>query len=206
MFQFIRCTQNKLAVKMKDQLKTYLRRYVNFNDTEVDFFYDQLLVKTFHKKEFLLSEGQICRSNYFITKGLTRSFYIDKKGKEKITQFALENWWVTSMESFNKNTPSYLSIQALEETTVLMLRKEDLPKLYESIPKLERLFRIITENMLISFQRKNDIYLQMSSKGRYDDIVKNFPAFAQRVPQYMIASYLDITPEYLSVLRKNKPH
>lgn len=188
--------------KMKDQLKRYLEKYVNFTHLEVDEIYEKLTVKKFRKKEFLLSEGEICKNYYFIINGLTRSFYIDEKGNEKITQFALENWWVTSLESFIKNTPSYLSIQAVEETTALMLHKEVLAKLYISNPKLERLFRMITENMLISFQRKNDIYLQMSSKERYKDLIKHFPGFAQRVPQYMIASYLEITPEYLSQLRK----
>ena len=187
---------------MKDQLNSYLNRYVKLNDLEVDRIFEKLTVKKFRKKEFLLREGQICRYNYFIISGLTRSFYIDKKGEERITQFALENWWVTSMESFVKATPSYLSIQAIEETAVLMLQKNDLMKLYDAVPKLERLFRMITENMLISFQRKNDIYLRMSSKERYMDLIGHFPDFAQRVPQYMIASYLEITPEYLSQLRR----
>ena len=107
------------------------------------------------------------------------------------------------MESFIKKTPSAISIQALEKTEILIIDKEELERLFFSIPKLERLFRIITENMLIAIQRKNDIYLQMKSKNRYNDLVKHFPEFIQRVPQYMIASYLEITPEYLSELRKS---
>jgi CRP-like cAMP-binding protein len=129
-----------------------------------------------------------------------RSFYIDNKGNEKITQFALENWWVTNMESFTNETPSFLSIQALEKTTILILNKKDLEDLYTSIPKLERLFRIITEKMLIAMQRKANYYLQLKSKGRYDLLINQFPNFIQRVPQYMVASYLEITPEYLSEL------
>lgn len=191
---------------MKNQLKKYLDRYVQFSESEVDQIFEKLSVKKFRKKEFLLREDQICRYNYFVITGLTRSFYIDEKGNEKITQFALENWWVTSMESFIKQTPSYLSIQAIEETVVLRLYKDDLMKLYDAVPKLERLFRMVVENMLISSQRKNDIYLKMSSKERYMDLIGHFPSFAQRVPQYMIASYLEITPEYLSQLRKkSKP-
>lgn len=188
---------------MKEQLKRYFSRYVAFSNAEIDEVFSKLRTKTFQKKDYILREDQICRSNYFIISGLTRSFYIDQKGTERITQFALENWWVTSMESFIKETPSYLSIQAIEQTTVLILNKEDQNALYRSIPKLERLFRIITEKMLIAFQRKNDIYMRMKSKDRYNDLIKNFPDFAQRVPQYMIASYLEITPEYLSELRKN---
>jgi CRP-like cAMP-binding protein len=187
---------------MKDQIKTYFNRYVEFSDSEIDEFFSKLTRKLFQKKDYILQEGKICTSRYFIISGLVRSFYIDNKGNEKITQFAIENWWVTNMESFIKKTPSAISIQALEKTEILIIDKEELERLFFSIPKLEKLFRIITENMLIATQRKNDIYLQMKSKNRYDDLVKHFPDFIQRVPQYMIASYLEITPEYLSELRK----
>lgn len=187
---------------MKDQIKRYFSRYVEFSNTEIDEIYSRLIPKTFQKKDYLLKEGQICKSNYFLINGLVRSFYIDNKGNEKITQFALENWWVTNMESYIKGIPSYSSIQAVEKTTVLIISKEELEKLFISMPKLERFFRIITENMLIAIQRRTDIYLQMKSKDRYIDLIKQFPDFVQRVPQYMIASYLEITPEYLSQLRK----
>ena len=187
---------------MKEQIRKHFSRYVQFSDVEIDEIDSKLTQNTFEKKDYLHKEGQICKSNYFLLSGLVRSFYIDNKGNEKITQFALENWWVTNMESYIKNIPSYSSIQAIEKTTALMIDKVELEKLYKSIPKLERFFRIITENILISIQRRNDIYLQMKSKDRYDDLIQHFPVFAQRVPQYMIASYLEITPEYLSELRK----
>ncbi|MGY5350984.1 Crp/Fnr family transcriptional regulator [Wenyingzhuangia sp. IMCC45533] len=185
---------------MKDQIKTYFNRYVKFSDAEIDEIFLKLTPKVFQKKDYLFKEGKICNSKYFIISGLVLSFYVDKKGNEKVTQFAIENWWVTDMESYIKGTPSTLSIQAIEKTEMLVINKKELEKLYLSIPKLERLFRIITENMLIAIQRKNNIYLQMKSKNRYNDLVNNFPEFIQRVPQYMIASYLEITPEYLSKL------
>lgn len=187
---------------MKEQLKKYLCRYVAFDDSEINVIYENLNLKTISKKEYLLTEGNVCNCKYFVISGLLRSFYINNKGEERITQFAIENWWVTSIESLIKGSPSYLSIQAIEDTVVLILHKEDLIKLYAAVPKLERFFRMITENMLISFQRKNDIYLRMKSKDRYMDFIKHFPNFVQRVPQYMIASYLEITPEYLSQIRK----
>ena len=188
---------------MKEQIKRYFGRYVEFTDTEMNGIYSELKVRDFQKKEFLLKENTVCKYNYFIVKGVIRSYYIDEKGNEKITQFAIDNWWVTNMESFLKETPSTQYLQALEETTVLYLSKEALEKLYSKYPKLERLFRIITENMLIANLRKSDIFLQMRSKERYINFAKTFPDFMQRVPQYMIASYLEITPEYLSELRRN---
>ncbi|PCI35228.1 MAG: cyclic nucleotide-binding protein [Flavobacteriaceae bacterium] len=187
---------------MKTQLHQYLNRYVVFNDEEIDAIYERLALKTFKKKEYLLQEGQTCDAYYFVLSGLVRSYYTTVNGHEKITHFALENWWLTDLESFVSNTASYTTIQALEKTQILVLTKEVLESLYLKIPKLERLFRIITEKTLIAEQRRSSIYLQMSSRDRYLYLITNFPSFAQRVPQYMIASYLEITPEYLSELRK----
>jgi CRP/FNR family transcriptional regulator, anaerobic regulatory protein len=187
---------------LKDQIKNHFSRYVEFSNSELDEIYSKLVQKTYEKKDYLLKEGQVCKNNFFLLSGLVRSFYIDDKGNEKITQFAIENWWVTNIESFIKNVPSYSSIQAIEKTKVLVISKKELEKLFKTIPKLERFFRIITENMLIAIQRRNDIYLQMKSKVRYTHLIRHFPSFSQRVPQYMIASYLEITPEYLSELRK----
>ncbi|WP_298900295.1 Crp/Fnr family transcriptional regulator [uncultured Psychroserpens sp.] len=189
---------------MKEQIKTYFNRYVTFEDSEIDAIYSKLEEKTFRKKEFLLTENSICRYNFFIVKGVVRLFYLDAKGHEKITQFAIDNWWITHMESFIQQIPSTQYLQAIEDTTVLCLSKSNLETLYKTYPKLERMFRLITENMLIANLRKSDIYLQMKSKERYSFFVEKLPGFAQRVPQYMIASYLEITPEYLSELRRQR--
>lgn len=189
---------------MKKQLHAYLNRYVTFSEEDINLFYTYLTPQTFQKKEFILKEGDVCKIKFFITEGLIRTFNIDAKGNENIIHFGIENWWMTNMESFITEKPSLLYIQALEETTVLTISKANLEKAYAAIPKLERLFRIITEKMVIAIERKNDHYLKMNSKERYYGFVKELKAFSQRVPQYMIASYLDITPEYLSDLRKNK--
>ncbi|MCJ8289568.1 MAG: Crp/Fnr family transcriptional regulator [Crocinitomicaceae bacterium] len=187
---------------MKEQIRKYLNRYVEFSDTEIDTFYSKLIVSDYTKKEFLIQEGQLCTHRYFILKGLVRTFYIDNNGNEKITQFALENWWFTDMESFVNETPSTTSIQTLEKTTLLKISKTELELLFLEIPKLERMFRIITEKTLIAIQRKNDVYLRMKNKDIYELFLNQNPDFVQRVPQYMIASYLEMTPEYLSGIRK----
>lgn len=189
---------------MKKQLHTYLNRYVSFSEEEIDLFYNYLTLQTFQKKEFILKEGDVCKIKFFITKGLTRTFKVDDKGNENVIHFGIENWWVTNMVSFITEQPSLLYIQALEETTILTISKVNLEKAYAAIPKLERMFRIITEKMFIAIERKNEHYIKMTSKERYQVFINELKVFSQRVPQYMIASYLDITPEYLSELRKNK--
>ena len=187
---------------MKEQISAYLNKYVEFDKQEIDYIYSKLVLKTFKKKEYILKSGQICRERFFIVEGLVRSVYIDNKGNEKISNFAIENWWITDIESYVRESPSYSYIQTVENTKILMVSKVALEKLFVSIPKLERFFRIISDNTLIALQRKNDIYMQMNSKERYTHLVEGFPSFAQRVPQYMIASYLEMTPEYLSEIRR----
>ncbi|NAY90451.1 cyclic nucleotide-binding domain-containing protein [Muricauda sp. JGD-17] len=175
---------------------------MSLEDSEFEYFCSLLEENTFKKKEYLLQSGQLCNHHYFIIECLVRTFYFDDSGTEKIVQFGIENWWVTNMDSFIKQKPSSVNIQALEPTTTLSIRKDILDSTYDKLPKIERLFRIITENWLIAQQRNSHFYMKASSKDRYFGLIKSIPNFTQRVPQYMIASYLDITPEYLSELRK----
>ena len=187
---------------MIEKLKSYLNRYVAFSNDEIEIIYKNLSLHIFEKKEFLLKQNSICRHRFFILEGLVRCFNTSEKGVEEISLFAIENWWITNLDSFINETPSHSAIQALEKTEVLSISKSKLEMLYVSVPKLERAFRIITEKTLIAIQRKDEVYMKMSSKERYLSLVELIPGFAQRVPQYMIASYLDITPEYLSEIRK----
>lgn len=189
---------------MKAQLADYLNRYASFESEEIEIIFNSLSIKTFQRKEFLLEQNQICKHRYFIIEGLVRYYRTDTDGNENISLFGIENWWITNLDSFVNETPSHNAIQAVEKTTVLYISKNDLELLYQKVSKLERAFRIITEKMLIAIQRKDEIYMKQHSKERYYSLVNTIPNFAQRVPQYMIASYLDITPEYLSEIRKNR--
>lgn len=187
---------------MKEQLRKYFIRYSNFNKLEIDKIYNKCSIQTYKKKDFLLIQNNICKYNFFILKGLVRQFRIEDNGNENISLFGIENWWVSNLDSFINKTPSINSIQAIEETTVLQIKIEELECLYLEVPKLEQAFRKIYTNMLIAMQRKSDIYMKKNSRDRYYYMIKQIPNFSQRVPQYMIASYLDITPEYLSEIRK----
>jgi CRP-like cAMP-binding protein len=188
---------------MRDQLERYINRYVNLTNSEFDLFLNHLSHKRYKTKEFLLQEGNICEYRYFILKGLIRFFHKSEKGTEKVNSFAVENWWITDLDSFINNKPSFNSIQAIEDTSVLMLSKKDLEHLCQQIPKLERLFRLISEKYAVALQRKEQIYMRRDSINRYRNLVNSIPNFDQRVPQYMIASYLGITPEYLSEIKKS---
>lgn len=189
---------------MQATIQQYFNRYLPFTDEETKLFCSYLQPKTFQKKEFLLKEGQICHHQFFVLDGLVRHFYIDQKGQEQTTQFGIENWWVTNMESFIRQEPSQLNIQTIEDTMALLLAKKDLEQLFQKLPKLERAFRMITENMLIAIQKRNTFHWYMKSEDKYKMIQDDLPDFLQRVPQYMVASYLGMTPEHYSAIRKKR--
>ena len=189
-------------MKSNYSIKDHFYKHIDFTEIEIDDILSHFTLVEFDKKEILLKEGNVCNHKFFIIEGLVRSYHLDHKGNEKINQFAIENWWITNVESFVNETPSLTSIETIEPTKVLKIDKNTLEDLYIKHPKLERYFRIITENMLVAIQRRYEVFLQLKSKDRYLNFIKNLPEFSQRVPQYMIASYLEITPEYLSELRK----
>ncbi|MDF1696728.1 MAG: Crp/Fnr family transcriptional regulator [Saprospiraceae bacterium] len=189
---------------MKEALKKYIRRYVVIEEEDFEKFCNYLEFHQFNPKEYLLKSGSICYCKYFILKGLTRTFYIEESGVERIIQFGIENWWVTDMDSFCNEVPSNVYIQALEPLETFSISKQSLEQVYTEIPIIERFFRRLTENWLIAQQKSSHFYMKANSKKRYLDLINSIPNFVQRVPQYMIASYLDITPEYLSDIRKTQ--
>jgi len=159
--------------------------------------------KKMRKKQWLLQEGDVCKYVAFVEKGLLRSFTIDDKGREHITQFAFEGWWIADQVSFLTGEPSEHNIEALEDCELLLLTKLAEDKMLEKIPKLERYFRILLQNSLIATQKRLVSSLSQSAEERYSDLIKACPdTLPQRIPQHMMASYLGITPETLSRIRR----
>ena len=187
---------------MKSILKANLDRKISLSPAEFELFFKSFELFSYRKKEHLLQAGNRCEYYFFVVKGLVRNYHIDQKGKEHITAFAIENWWVTDLDSFFKKEQAELHIQALEETTVLAITIDKLEAAFISIPLLNTFFRIQMQNMLMAIQRRHHFYMKEEGKKRYEFLVKRLPEFVQRIPQYMLASYLDLTPEYLSELRK----
>lgn len=189
---------------MNINLCEYIERYVSFSETEIDIFSSYLKTKKLKKKEFLLKEGQTCKSRYFITKGCVRLFYIDNKGNEQIIHFAIDNWWVTDYESLINKTSSKLYIQATENTELIELPQEKFNELCQKLPHTERLFRKIMEKTYIAIQKRIEYMYRLSGEELFNTFISVNPEFTQRVPQYMIASYLGMTPEFVSKIRKKK--
>jgi CRP-like cAMP-binding protein len=182
----------------------HIRRYVELSELDVETIESYVYPLELKKREFLVTEGQVCKYNYFVEKGCLRMFYINEKMTEITVQFALETWWLSDYFSFARQMPSEYSIQAVEKSLVIAIDYSEQDKLFTEVPQLERYFRIMMQRALAASQLRIKLIYQLSKEEMYRHFNASFPAFFQRVPQYMIASYLGITPEYLSELRKKK--
>ena len=182
-------------------LATYVRNYIDISDQEVQLFYKYLTTKKIKKKEFLLEEGKICKSRYFIISGCLRSYYIDEKGVERILNFGIDRWWFTNYNSLINQSPSENFIQAVEDCEILELNENCFEDLSAKLPKIDRLFRLIMEKTHIAHMNKIKYTRSLSGEDLYKHFILANPKFAQRVPQYMIASYLGLSPEFVSKVR-----
>jgi CRP/FNR family transcriptional regulator, anaerobic regulatory protein len=188
---------------MKEQLIKSISKYIELSPEEENLMESFWIEKTLEKGDYLLRNGDTCKTDNFVVNGALKAFYINPEtGKEEILYFAIEHWWATDIESFQKQKPSIYNIQAIEETTLLQIHFASFQEMLRQIPKLERFFRIILENYLGSLQRRIILNNVLDAEQRYLDFLENYPKIANKVPNYLIASYLGITAEFLSRIRK----
>lgn len=154
------------------------------------------------KKEYLLREGEVCRFEGFVTQGCFRIFTTDREGLESTLYFAVEDWWVTDIDSFTNHAPAHLSIQALEDGEVLLIEKADKESIYASMPKVEKLFRIMTQKSLVALQRRVIRNHTLTAEERYLHFLGAYPDIARRLTNLHVASYLGITHEFVSKIRR----
>lgn len=158
--------------------------------------------KKLRRRQYILQEGDVCKYVAFVEKGMLRSYSIDDKGNEHIMQFAFEGWWIADQYSFLTGEPAVYTIDALEDAELLLLSKQAEEELLLKIPKFERYFRLLLQNSLIATQRRLIASLSQSAEERYQQLIAGCPTIPQRVPQHMMASFLGITPETLSRIRR----
>ena len=182
----------------------HIRKYVEIDGASISLLNQYITPLKLKRKEFLLKEGQVCRSLYFVEKGCLRMFFTNSKMNEQITQFALENWWISDFFSFIDNKPSDYFIQAVEKSEVLSIDSISFEAMLIKLPQMERYLRIIMQRAVAASQLRIKYMYELSKEEFYILFCESFPEFMQRVPQYMIVSYLGLTPEYVSELRKRK--
>lgn len=188
---------------MNESLFKSISKHVKLNSEEEDLFETFWTEKILEKGDYLLRNGETCQTDNFVLNGTLKAFFINpKSGKEEILYFAIENWWATDIESFQKQSPSIYNIQAIEKTLLIQIRYDSFQEMLRQIPKLERFFRIILENYLGSLQRRIIVNNVLDAEQRYYHFKDNYPKIVDKVPNYLIASYLGITAEFLSRIRK----
>ncbi|MDO6434852.1 Crp/Fnr family transcriptional regulator [Flavitalea sp. BT771] len=188
---------------MFDLLYQKINEKITLTEEEFNLCKTLFSPKKLRKKQYILQEGDVCKYNIFVTKGLLRSYTIDDKGNEHILQFALEGWWTADLYSFFTEEPSLFNIEALEDSELLLITRPSWESLLQQIPAFERYFRILIQNNLIATQRRLMESLSETAERKYLKFMKTYPESVQRVPQHMIASYLGITRETLSRLRRD---
>ena len=176
-------------------------KHISLDNVEKDFFISLLEPKILLRKKVYLTAGEVCRNSAFVIEGALKSYTIDKEGKEHILSFATRDWWIADMYSYISRKPAILSIEAIADSEVLMLSYENQQLLYEKVPKFERFFRILIENALVASQQRLIDNLSSSAEERYLHFIQKYPSIPSCVPQHNIASYLGITPEFLSKIR-----
>ncbi len=187
---------------MQTNFEKYLKNKTGVTDAQYKMLAPEIETKKFTRGEFLLQKGQVCRHSFFIEKGLARFYSIDDSGKEHILQFAPENWFVTDRESVYCHAASTYFIDAIEDTEAVLIDT----RLTEYIAEINPLFRTYNEQILQNhirhLQNRINLLISASAEQRYLDFIQLYPDLTLRVPQWMIASFLGITPESLSRVRK----
>ena len=186
-----------------NRLKTSIAPIVELTDAELSAFHDSFEVKTLHKNEFFLKEGQVCSYIGFVNQGVLIYFKSMDNGNELTTDFAFDGDWVTITASRLNNSPSLISIKAIETSEVLVIKQSDLNDLYIRIPKVERLGRILIEQAYLKIVRQSLDLQTLSARDRYESLLNKYPEIFQKVPLYHIANYLGIAPKSLSRIRSD---
>lgn len=187
---------------MYQEIHRYVARFVQLTSNELAILDRCLEHRMIPKKTMLLRPGDVCDFEGYINKGCIREYFIDRKGVELTMEFAVEDWWVSDITSFESQSPSGMFIETLEDSEMLMLSRSSKELLLKEVPKLERMFRLMIQRHLTVVQNRLFKTMSDTAMDKYVAFMKRYPTISQRVPQHYIASYLGISPEFLSRLRK----
>ncbi|MFH7001742.1 Crp/Fnr family transcriptional regulator [Flavobacterium bizetiae] len=183
-------------------LLAYFNELIPLNTAEIELISAKFHPRLYRKRQYVHQNGDICSYLNFVVRGCLRMYKVDEKGTIHIIQFASENKWINDLGSFHGNSASELSIDALEDTLVLQINYENLISLYVQAPKFDRIFRVLIENSYIALQKRLLQNISSTAEERYYSFLETYPEISNSLPQRQIASFLGITPEFLSRLRK----
>jgi len=191
------------AAHMYDLIFKHLEEKVSLTQADKELIMTFFKPKKLKKKQFLLVEGHACKYMAFVNKGLLKAYNVDDKGNEHINQFSPEGWWTSDMSSFFSGENAFYSIDAIEDSEVLLITSEDFENLTLQVPVMDRYFRLLFQNSLITKERRLISSHTHTAEEKYKYILENNPNLIRRIPQNLLASYLGLSPETLSRLKKN---
>ncbi|MBK8449510.1 MAG: Crp/Fnr family transcriptional regulator [Saprospiraceae bacterium] len=186
-----------------NRLILHFDNYLPLDDTERKELSNRVIEKNIKRRQFILQENDVCKYYTFVISGLFKMYAVDKNGKENNIQFASENDWIADIGSFHNEKPSRLYIEAIEPSIILQISKDNLWYLYTNYPKFDRNFRVIIEDKFIELQNRVLQTISSTAEERYETYLEQYPNLSNRLPNTQIASYLGITPEFLSKIRNN---
>lgn len=185
------------------RLIEHFETYLPLNTAEKQLVEARANLRKIKRRQMILQEGFVCKHYAFVVEGCFRMYGVDNKGIEHNIQFAAESDWIADIGSFHSGKPSQLFIEAIEPSVILQIEKQDLYFLYLSIPKLDRIFKVIIENKYVELQNRVLQNISSTAQERYLNFLEQYPTLSPRLPNTQIASYLGITPEFLSKIRKD---
>lgn len=179
-------------------------KHIELDSEEIQYVLNQFKDQEYKRGCRIQNMSSNCKEIHFVESGMLRAYFTTDEGKESTIMFAKEDWWITDMHAFANEQPAMLAIEAVRPSKVLSLSKERLNSLFEAIPKFERFFRILMQNAYIREQLRVIQNLSLPAEKRYANFIERYPQIAQHVTQKQIASYLGITPEFLSTIRAGR--
>lgn len=184
-------------------LVDHFQQYIPLNEEEKKLLESRIMTKKIKRRQMILQEGFVCKHYTFVVEGCFKMYGMDDKGYEHNIQFAAEGDWIADIGSFHSQKPSHLFIEAIEPSEIIQIEQQDLYFLYINIPKLDRIFKVIIENKFVELQNRVLQTFSSTAQERYLSFLEQYPRLSNRIPNTQIASYLGITPEFLSKIRKN---
>ncbi|MDT3404678.1 Crp/Fnr family transcriptional regulator [Mucilaginibacter terrae] len=186
---------------MFEPLLNHIQKFVPLTADEQELVVSYLKYEELGKKQFMFSEGDTCNAQYFVMEGCVRMYFIKDNGVEQIVQFGIDNWWIADYMSFTMHTPSKFFLQTVQRSKMVVLKQDKQEELLDRLPKLERYFRRVYQKAYAAAQTRVLFHADLSGEEKYHHFASRFPDFVQRIPQYMLASYLGFSPEFLSRVR-----
>ncbi|WP_037302092.1 Crp/Fnr family transcriptional regulator [Runella limosa] len=186
-----------------ERLLTHFQRYIPLIEDEKRLLEPRVRARKIKRRQMILQEGFVCKHYTFVVEGCFKMYGVDDKGYEHNIQFAAEGDWIADIGSFHSQKPSRLFIEAIEPSEIIQIEQQDLYFLYINIPKLDRIFKVIIENKFVELQNRVLQAFSSTAEQRYLSFLEQYPHLTNRLPNTQIASYLGITPEFLSKIRKN---